>query len=232
MPKKTFEEVEPIIDSILEKNRSKWKLGAVKYFDYDDLKQEIKVHIYDKFDMWDQRRDFDPWCSTVIRNQIQNKKRNLWRNHEKPCADCYFNKGMGMCAFTSSGNQCGECEEYAHWESKKKNAYEMKMAVSVEKEDGEIPYNASTEVDIDQFLFRLNEILQQDLKDGAIDKATYKIFYLTWISKLPDDVIAKKMDYKSNEKNRAAGYRSLATHRKIVHNRAKELLGEEDYNFL
>jgi len=229
---RTFTEVEPIIDDILEKNRSKWKLNAVKHTDFDDVKQEIKLHIYQKFDKWNQERDFDPWCSTVIRNQIQNKKRNLWRNHEKPCADCYFNKGMGMCAFTSSGSQDAECEDFKHWEMKKKNAYELKMAGSIERDDGESLYSANQEVDIDGFIDRLDQILKNELKKDMIDRVTYKIFYYTWVEKLPDDKIAQKMGYKSNEKNRDAGYRSLANHRKIVQKLAKELLEIEEYNFL
>ena len=40
------------------------------------------------------------------------------------------------------------------------------------------------------------------------------------------------MGYKTNEENRGAGYRRLASHRKIVHNRAKEILEKEDYNFI
>jgi|TARA_R110001592_G_scaffold151176_4_gene377433 DNA-directed RNA polymerase specialized sigma24 family protein len=228
----SFEQLEPIIDLILEKNRSRWKLGAVKHFDFDDLKQEVKVHVYNKLHMWNRKRPFEPWVSQVIHNQIQNKKRNLWRNHEKPCSGCYFNKGMGNCSFTNSGDQCSECPEFSHWEKKKKNAYELKTAISVENEGGEIPYGSPIEIDHEEFLKRLDFILKSDLQKDHLDLVTYNIFRLTWIEKLSDKEIAKKMGYKTNEENRGAGYRSLASHRKIVHNRAKEILEKEDYNFI
>ena len=231
MPKK-YEDVADIVDNLLEKNRSRWKLGAVKHHDFDDTKQDVKLHVYQKFHLWNQKKPFEPWCNAVIHNQIQNKKRNLWRNHEKPCSGCYFNKGDGSCSYTSSGHQCGECPEFAHWEKSKKSAYELKTAAPVESEDGEIPFASNVEIDCEKFIFRLDQILQGELKRDNIDLVTYKIFKLTWVEKLPDDKIAKKMGYKSNENNRAAGYRSLATHRKIVHEFAKEILAEEDYNFI
>ena len=227
-----FEDVEPIIDDILEKNRSKWKLNAVKWNDFDDVKQDVKIHIYQKFHKWDQKREFAPWCSTVIHNQIQNKKRNLWRNHEKPCSDCYFNKGMGACSFTSSGEQCSECPQFYHWSKKKKNAYEIKTATSVETDEGEIPFGSPVEVDCEAFIQKLDFILQRDLAKDLIDNTTYRIFQLTWVEKLDDKEVARQMGYKSKEKDRNPGYRTLATHRKIVHERAKEILAVEDYNFI
>ena len=229
---KTFTEVEPIIDSILEKNRPKWKLGAVKFYDFDDFKQDLKIHVYEKFDKWNQSRAFEPWCSAVIHNQIQNKKRNLWRNHEKPCADCYFNKGMGMCGFTKSGDQCGECQHYRHWEKKKQAAYNMKMACPVETEDGEILFDTPEEIDYDKFLSILDREMNSRVKSEEIPLVTYKIFKLNFIEGLTDEEIARKMGYKTRENDRSAGYRTLASHRKKAHDIAKEILGRDDYNFL
>ena len=149
---RTFEELEPIIDNLLEKNRSRWRLEVIKHYDFDDFKQDAKLHIWSQFSKWDQIRAFEPWCSTVIKYQLINKKRNLFSNHSKPCSDCHYNKGMGSCGFTKSGTQCSECPAFLKWEKSKKSAYEMKTASSVEAEDGEIFYRDHGDVNYDGFL--------------------------------------------------------------------------------
>ena len=65
----SYEEVLPIIDDLLEKNRSKWRLEAVKHYQFEDFKQEIRIHIFEKFKQWNQKKAFEPWCSQVIHNQ-------------------------------------------------------------------------------------------------------------------------------------------------------------------
>lgn len=230
---RTFTDVEPIIDDLLEKNRSRWKLEAVRHYQFEDFKQDVKLHIFLQFKKWKQDRPFEPWCSRVIHNQLINKKRNLFNNHSKPCSNCHFNKGMGACGFTASGFQCGECPEFKHWEKSKKSAYEMKTAGSVESGDGEILLGDHGDVDYEGFITSLGRKLEQEVKDdmSQISLVTYKIFVMSYVDKLSDDEISHKMGYKSSEKNRSPGYRNLSLHRKFIKDIAIEMLNREDHDF-
>lgn len=233
MAQKTFEDVEPIIESILNKARSRWKLQAVKHYSYDDFKQHVKVHIWQKFHLWDQSRPFENWCSTVIHNQMENKKKELWLNHDKPCTDCYFNKGMGACSYTTDGRtQNPECHDFKEWENKGRYAHELKNASSVEDEDGEVFYSSTEEIDYEGFIKKLHAKVSEHLEQDLISRVTYKIFIYSFVEKLSDDEISRKMGYKSNEKNRQSGYRILSIHRKTIQDIAQEMLEKEEYRFI
>ncbi len=229
---KRFEDVEPIIDDLLERRRNRWNLEAVKHVDFDDIKQDIKIHIFQKFDMWNQDLPFENWCATIIHNQIINSKRNLWRNHEKPCSNCYFNCGGDSCKFTKSGRKDESCMEYKQWLLKRKDAYEIKKAISVEAEDGEILHSAPEEIDYEGFIKNLEPIILEHVKKDFIPKVTYKIFKLCFIEGKSDEDVAEIMGYKSNERGRTAGYRILTAHKTSIKNIAKEYLAKEDYRFI
>lgn len=229
---KKFEDIEPIIDDLLERRRSRWNLNAVKHVDFDDIKQEIKIHIFQKFDMWNQDLPFENWCATIIHNQIINSKRNLWRNHEKPCSNCYFNCGGDYCKFTKSGKKDESCPEYKTWLNKRKGAYEIKRASSVESEDGEILHSAPVEIDYDKFLANLDPIIKDHVKEGFIPPVTYKIFKMAYLENLSDEEIASKMGYKTKERGRSPGYRILTSHKSNIKQIAKEYLEKEEYNFI
>jgi DNA-directed RNA polymerase specialized sigma24 family protein len=71
-----FEDALEIIDTLLEKKSRSWKLKAVNWFDYEDVKQKIRFHIFIKWDKWDRQRPIEPWLNTIISNQIINEIRN------------------------------------------------------------------------------------------------------------------------------------------------------------
>lgn len=229
---RTFEQIEPIIDDLLERRRSRWNLEAVRHYDFDDLKQDIKIHIFTKFSMWDQSLPFENWCATIIHNQIFNTKKTLWRNHEKPCSNCYFNCGGDTCKFTPSGYKNSECPEFREWLRKRKSAYEIKKAHSIETEDGEILHAGSVEIDYDKFLKRLDPIIKDHVKKGFIPLVTYKIFKMAFMDHRNDEEIAKEMGYKSTEKKRTPGYKIISSHKKTIKDIAKEYLSKEDYEFI
>lgn len=227
-----FEDIEPIIDNLLERRRSRWNLEAVRHYDFDDVKQDIKIHIFNKFDMWDQSLPFENWCATIIHNQIFNTKRTLWRNHEKPCSNCYFNCGGDSCKFTPSGLKGHECPEYREWAKKRQSAYEIKKAHSIETDDGEILHASGQEIDYEDFIKRLDPIIKSHVKKGFIPLVTYKIFKLSFIEHKSDEEVAKEMGYKSNEANRSPGYKIISSHKKAIKDIAKEELEKEEYGFI
>ena len=47
--KKKFEEMYEVIDQIIKKRQMKSKLKAIAWFDFQDIEQMIKLHIYNKW---------------------------------------------------------------------------------------------------------------------------------------------------------------------------------------
>ena len=75
----TYEDFSDIIDAAIKRQQYKWRLKAVRWFDFQDVEQIIKLHIAKKWHMWDQERPLEPWIGRIISNQM----RNLIRNHCK-----------------------------------------------------------------------------------------------------------------------------------------------------
>ena len=53
---KKYEDYQDIIDRAVKKQRSRWRLDAIKWFDFEDVEQVVKSHIAQKWHMWDQSR--------------------------------------------------------------------------------------------------------------------------------------------------------------------------------
>ena len=229
-----FNEIEPIIEQILLRYRGKWNLDVIKFYEFEDFKQDVKLHIYLKFDKWNQEEPFEPWCSRVIRNQLINKKRNLFTNHNKPCSDCYFNGGGDSCTFTKSRLQNEECGEYKKWAKAKKNAYEIKRAKDIDTNVHEINKPDESNIDYEKFIRAIRKEIDSRSTDikYKINLTTLKIFDMSYMEKLDDEDIAKKLGYKTNESNRSPGYRNISLHRKVIKEVAKELLKREDFDFV
>ena len=132
-PKKfKYEDRSLDIDTEIRKRRGKWFLDSLAWFDFEDVEQIIRAHIFRKWHQWDQRRPLRPWINKIITNQMKNILRNNYSNFARPCLNCPFNQSNqheavhgNLCAFTPSGNQCGECKLYAKWEKGKKHAYDI-----------------------------------------------------------------------------------------------------------
>ena len=126
------------IEIALERKRSKWDLDAVAYIDYDDIKQVIMTHIYKKWHLWDQSKPVEPWLNRVVSNQFKNLLRNHYGNFVRPCLRCEFNNGGDGCSKTKTSIQDNSCFEYKDWSLKKKAAYDIKLAVTMENHSFEI----------------------------------------------------------------------------------------------
>ena len=90
---KTYEECYEIIDTVVSKYQNKWRLDAINWFDFEDVAQVVKTHIFKKWHMWDQSRPLEPWVSRVASHQIKNVIRNNYTNYVKPCMSCPHNLG-------------------------------------------------------------------------------------------------------------------------------------------
>ena len=75
-PLKTFEEQYVFIDKEIKKRRGKWFLDSLAWFDFEDVEQISRFHIFKKWDQWDQKRPLEPWVNRIISNQLKHILRN------------------------------------------------------------------------------------------------------------------------------------------------------------
>ena len=227
-----YEDCVDVIDNELRKRRHKWRLHALAWMDYDDVQQIIRAHIFKKWDQWDQKRSLAPWINKIISNQIKNIFRNYYTNFARPCLNCPFAQSSaseheeghtGLCGFTPSGVQCGECPLYSKWEKTKNSAHDIKMPLALEHHPQEV-FNISEQLtDISEAERKLHKLMEMKLSEKHF--CIYKMIY---IDHLPEEDVAKKMGYKSNEKGRKAGYKQLKNLKKIFIERAKEIIDKRD----
>jgi len=229
--KKKFEEMYEKIDAVIKKRKSKWRLKAITWFDFEDIEQIIKLHIYKKWHLWDQSRPIEPWINTIATNQIRNIIRNNYTSFAKPCLSCPFNTSKGIeisfdnaCGFTPSQVQCNECRLYAKWEKLKKPAYDIKMTLSLENHKN---YHLSFESGKDYNYSEIANKLHLEMQKVLTDKQffIYKMFFIDCIS---DEDAATILRFKTTESGRKAGYKQIKNLKKMLFNKAQKILKEKD----
>ena len=136
----TYDDYSDLIDQELAKRRKNWFLTSVAWVDFDDVCQIIRAHIYKKWPQWDQSRPIKPWINKIIGNQMKNILRNHYSNYARPCLNCPFNSDAeySLCSFTASGEQDATCPLYKKWAKGKKNAYNIKITLSLENHINQI----------------------------------------------------------------------------------------------
>lgn len=229
--KKKFEEMYEKIDEVIKKRKSKWRLKAITWFDFEDIEQIIKLHIYKKWHLWDQSRPIEPWVNRIATNQIRNIIRNNYTSIAKPCLSCPFNTSKGIevvyedsCGFTPSKVQCNECPLYAKWEKLKKPAYDIKMTVSLENHKNYyMAFESSTNYDYVEAEKRMHLLMKDHLNDKQF--LAYKLFF---IDNLTDDQVAKILRFKTNETGRKAGYKQIKNLKKMLYLKAQKILKDND----
>lgn len=229
---KSFEEMHGEIDAAISRCHSRWKLKAISWMDFDDVKQIIKLHVYNKWKMWDQSRPIGPWINSLASNQIRNILRNVYVSYIKPCASCPFNQNKSLldhsqdqsCGFTPSKTQCSECPLYAKWEKTKKNAYDLKIPVALENHKN---YHSSlvddAPIDLLAGESRLHFLMKEKLSDRHF--FIYKMFF---IDCLTDEQVAKFLNFRTSEKGRKAGYKQIKNLKRLLYLTAKDLLKSND----
>jgi DNA-directed RNA polymerase specialized sigma24 family protein len=219
----TFEDKIDVINKSLGRKRSKWQLTAITWMDYDDVCQIIKLHIYKKWDMWDQTKPLEPWIGRIISNQLKNLIRNNYTNFVRPCLSCPHNGGDDICFLTQNGIQNGSCELYAKWEKQKKVGYDIKMPLTIENHRQEI----EEAEDNTFFSFASVDLLNSEMKKCLTSKQ-YKAYIMLFFEKKDDEQVAKFMGYKTNEKNRMIGYKQIKNLKKLFKDKALEILENKD----
>lgn len=219
----SFEEKNEIIDKAISKKRNKWQLTAITWMDYDDVSQIIKLHIYKKWSMWDQSKPLEPWIGRIISNQIKNLIRNNYTNYARPCLSCPHNAGDNHCLISPNGNQFNFCDLYAKWEKQKKSGYDLRIPLALENHK----YEVEQEIDNQSFAFEYLDLLNLEMKKNLSEK-NYLAYIMLFFEDKTDEEVASFMGYKTNEKNRAIGYKQIKNLKKLFKKKAEEILKNID----
>lgn len=219
----SFEDKLKQIEAALERKRAKWDLDAVAYVDYDDIKQIIMAHIYKKWHLWDQSKPIEPWLSRVVSNQFKNLLRNHYGNYARPCLRCQFNMGGDGCSRTLSEVQDSSCAEYREWEQKKKAAYDIKLAVTMENHIYEIHEKPDNFLDLENATYKLALEMKPHLSPRH-----FNAFKMLFVQNKSEEEVARYLGFKTNEKKRSAGYKQIKNLKKIFQEKAKQIIKEKD----
>jgi len=223
-----FENCLYIVDEELSKRKARWRLNAIAWMDFDDVCQKIRLHIFNKWDQWDNLRPLRPWLNTIITNQMTNLIRNNYSSFSKPCLQCPHNQGGNLCALYDTQNS--ECEIYAKWESSKKNACDIKLPISMHesygnKNDGsnfsifDIMDNQSSYIDYDSKIKKFHEIIKQ-----KVTNVEWKVYNYLYVENKDEIETAKLMGYKTSEKNRSPGYKQIKKIKNKIYKIAKQVI--------
>ena len=227
---KTYEDCQEEIDSILSSKRSFWTLDSISQVGYDDVSQIIRIHIFTKFDQWNQTLPFSPWAASLINRQIINLKKKFYGRLAPPCQTCEFNIGGGQCSFTKSGGKTSECSKFAKWEVSKGVGYNMLLAESTDKaydSDPEGESRITLESKESPDYAAASDRLHQLVMTGLTPKMQ-KLYRWLYIEHRSDEFISEAMKFKTSEEGKLPGYRQITNIKKVLINRAKTIMKDID----
>ena len=224
-PKASFESKILEINQEISKRKHKWNLTSLAWMDFSDVSQILRLHIYKKWDMYDQKQPLAPWINRIVSNQIKNLIRNNYGNYSRPCLKCAAAENEDACNIYIT--QCSKCPLYAKWEKSKKSAYDIKLPVAYENHVQEIHNIKENDLNIEKAEKNIHNKMYQILK--PIEWKFYELYYVKHKS---EEDSAKLMGYKTNEKNRKIGYKQVKNLKKAIMIKVRKHLynGDIDIN--
>jgi hypothetical protein len=227
IPKKqyrSFEDALDVINQEIAKRRGKWNLTAIAWMDFDDVSQILRIHIHKKWSQYNYNKPLSPWLNIVISNQIRNLIRNHYGNYTRPCLKCAAAEWNDGCKIY--GEQCSKCPLYSHWEKNKKSAYETKLPVSLENHTQEVHSIDDESFNLLKSIDSLSKALKQVLKPTE-----WIVYEGICLQNKKEEDVARKLGFKTTEKNRSPGYKQIKNIKKVILLKAKKLIkaGEVDF---
>lgn len=222
----TYEDKIDIINEEIRKRKNKWFLDSMPWISFEDVEQIIRVHIYQKWNQWDQERDLKPWINKIISNQFKNILRNYYLNFAKPCSNCPFDSSIGgenLCSFTKSGAQDNSCPLYKKWEKSKKNAHDVKIPLRLDAQEYESGIFTVNSFNVDAAIIKVQKYLKKELSERH-----YKIYVMLFIENRSEADVAEKLGYKTNEQGRKAGYKQIKNMRKFFKEKVIKIIQNND----
>lgn len=218
----TFESQIAVINLAIAQHSQKWTLKARPDMDYDDVSQIIRLHIYEKWSQWDQKRNLNPWLHRIIRNQIINILRNIYSGMSRPCLKCPASIGDDMCSLFTT--QCSKCPLFAKWEKTKKKKRDVCLPVSIEHHTDVISDTPSQDIDFQKAIPILNKRLKAVLKPNE-----WQFYSLMFIENKSESEVIQIMDFKNTEKKAIHRFKRMQQIQKSVEDKAREILMEEGF---
>ena len=221
----TYEDNIPFIDAEIAKRKNLWNLSSIAWMDWDDVAQLIRIHIYEKWHLYNPKRPLGPWLNKVISHRFKNIVRNLWGNHVRPCLRCAAAEGENLCKIYTT--QCNACPLFAAWEKSKKKAYDVKFALPIEHYLNEEEISYHDEQNIDSIALAIHKRMEVLLKPSE-----WVVYKLLFIDHVPEEEVAVRMGYKSNENGRRPGYKQIRNIRKAIMDKVKKALRNDEIDIL
>jgi len=213
--KPSFESSIDLINVEINKRRGKWNLSSLSWIDFDDVAQIIRIHIFKKWHLYNYKKPLAPWVNRIISNQMKNLIRNNYLNFIKPCAQCPEAENEDGCK--KFGKQCSACPLYKDWEKNKKHAYNLNMPVSFDSLENSPAISYTDNIDVDKFKSDLDIKMRRMLRP-----LEWKLYEMLYIKKMSEKQAARKMGYRSSEKNRNPGYKQIKNMQKSIIAKIKE----------
>jgi len=218
-----FEDKINCINKLIQKNRGRWHLSDIEGCSYEDIAQIIRIHIYNKWDQWDQNRPFECWCNKIVIHQIKNCVRNIYSKDAPPCSNCPFDRGGDLCGYTNSGSKCSECPAFKKWAKKKQDKFLIKTASSIDVETFKETPDRHSFVDphkLESNIEKFHIYIRQFLNAKMVN-----FYNMIYVENLKDDQIVTILKQKSG---RGITKRQLILIRKNLYNVAKEKILDFD----
>jgi hypothetical protein len=218
-----FEDRAEAINKMIEAKRSNWRLSSITWFDFDDVKQLLLIHVHKKWSQWDQLKPIEPWLSRLIANQMKNMLRDYYYVHARPCLKCAANGGGDSCLLYEI--QCKDCPLYKHWDKTKGQKHELNMAQSIFSDNPDEPYLKSivevSHIDYPKVLKSLSEKIKRDMS-----KEAYYVFIMIYIENISEAEVGRKRKYKRDKNATSPKFKQIETFKKKYKEKLKELLDE------
>lgn len=219
--KPTYEDCVEEIDNEIRKRKNKWTLTILAWMDFDDVSQILRIHIFKKWHLYNPEKPLGPWLNRLISNQIKNLIRNNYGNFSRPCLKCAAAEGEDLCRIY--GKQDGDCPLYRNWAQTKKLAYDAKLPLALENHSQEVYDQFEENFDIEVAAKKLHNKMKLALKP-----IEWKVYENLYILHLSEDDTAKKMGYKTTERNRSPGYKQIKNIKKSIIEKVKKVLKSGD----
>lgn len=220
-----FENHIQVIDAEINKRRSKWNLSVLAWMDFQDVAQILRIHIYKKWHLYDPSKPLGPWLNRIISNQIKNLIRNNYGNYCRPCLKCAAAEGEDLCIIYEK--QDSACPLYSNWEKTKKSVHDAKLPVPLENHTQEVFTRDYENIDMEKTAQNLHDKMQQSLRP-----IEWKVYELLYIQHLDEEEVAKRMGYKTTEKNRSPGYKQIKNIKKSIITKVKDVIDRGDLDII
>lgn len=220
----TFEDALQSIDEEIQKRKSKWTLTAVRDMDFKDVAQLLRIHIADKWELYDQEKPLKPWLNRVISHRMINLIRDHYGRYARPCNQCESAGPEGACDIY--GSQCADCPAFKIWQENKRSAYNLKMPSILDSDLNEVNNKQCDYLDFNLAISALNEKMKE-----ALRPADYKIYVLCYINNVSDDDIVLALGYKTENRTRSRGVKYVKEAKKHILETAKKIIAEGDIPF-